>query len=115
MLPWTFLLEAEGPARYQDWLTYLCNQVQAEHGYGGLSSILPNDYDSYMPVEYELAQQYSGLEVDTFAYAMGRELQEHIKGANWYTVLGNAYVERLGGEAYLRQALSAHGDIAVSA
>lgn len=114
VLPWPFLLEAEGPARYQDWLSYLCNQVQAEHGYGGLSSILPFDYDSYMPVEYELAQQYSGLEVDTFAYAMGRELQEHIKGANWYTVLGNTYVERLGGEAYVRQALSGHGDIAVT-
>ncbi|MCY1552754.1 hypothetical protein D9M68_891710 [compost metagenome] len=50
---------------YRHRLTYLCNQVQAEHGYGGLSSVLPYDYDSYMTTEYQLAQQYSGLEVDT--------------------------------------------------
>ncbi|OEC34893.1 hypothetical protein A7D27_26655 [Pseudomonas sp. 1D4] len=111
ILPWTLLTEPEGAQRYKQWLTYLCNQVQAEHGYGGLSSILPNDYENYMPSEYQLAQRYSGLEVDTFAYAMGMELQNHIKGANWYTVLGQSYVERLGGEERLRHALSGHGDI----
>jgi hypothetical protein len=111
VLPWTLLSEPEGPHRYQEWLTYLCNQVRAEHGYGGLSCVLPYDYDSYMPSDYQLAQRYSGLEVDTFAYAMGRELQNHIKGANWYTVLGQSYVERLGGEERLRHALSGHGDI----
>ncbi|MDH1109783.1 DUF3396 domain-containing protein [Pseudomonas otitidis] len=111
ILPWTLLSEPEGPQRYQEWLTYLCNQVQAEHGYGGLSCVLPYDYDSYMPSEYQLAQRYSGLEVDTLAYAMCRRLQNHIKGANWYTVLGQSYVERLGGEERLRHALSGHGVI----
>ncbi|UCO98908.1 DUF3396 domain-containing protein [Metapseudomonas lalkuanensis] len=114
VLPWQFLAEPDGAARYQHWLIYLCNQVKAEHGYGGLASVLPYDYDSYMPTEYQLAQQYSGLEVDTFAYAMGMELQTHIKGANWYTVLGDTYVERLSGEERIRHALSGHGDIDVS-
>ena len=113
VFPWSLLLESDGLAHYQQWLAYLCNQVEAEHGYGGLSSILPYDYDSYMPTEYQLAQQYSGLEVDTFAYSMGRELQEHIKGVNWFTVLGNTYVERLGGEDAIRHALSGHGDVDV--
>lgn len=113
VLPWSFIFEAIGLENYQQWLVYLCNQVKAEHGYGGLSSILPYDYDSYMPMEYQLAQQCSGLEVDTLAYALGLRLQEHIKGANWYTVLGHTYVERLGGEDSIRHALSGRGDVEV--
>lgn len=113
VFPWSLLLESDGLARYQQWLTYLCNQVEAEHGYGGLSSILPYDYDSYMPTEYQLAQQYSGLEVDTFAYSLGRELLDHIKGINWFTVLGNTFVERLGGENVIHQQLSGRGDVEI--
>jgi len=112
-LPWSILKTPDGLDTYHRWLVYLCNQVKAEHGYGGLSSILPYDYDSYMPTEYQLAQHYCGLEVDTFAYSMGRELLNHVKGVNWYTVLGNDYVERLGGEAAIRHALSGHGDIEI--
>lgn len=110
-MPWSILSEPNDTERYYKWLVFLCNQVSAEHGYGGLSSILPYDYDSYMPMEYQLAQQYAGLEVDTFAYWMGNRLQEHIKGVNWFTVLGNTYVERLGGEGAIRHALSGRGDI----
>ncbi|MFH6597416.1 type VI immunity family protein [Ectopseudomonas khazarica] len=110
-MPWSILSEPNGSARYQKWLVYLCNQVNAAHGYGGLSSSLPYDYDSYMPAEYQLAQNYMGLEVDTLAYWMGNRLQEHIKGVNWFTVLGNAYVDRLGGEDAIRHSLSGRGDI----
>lgn len=112
-LPWSFLVEPDGLERYHQWLAYLCNQVRAEHGYGGLSCILPYDYDSYMPTEYQLAQQYSGLEVDTLAWGFGRRIQEHIKGVNWYTVLGSTYVERLGGEDRVRHSMSGRGDIEV--
>ncbi|MBB3238531.1 hypothetical protein FHW68_000003 [Pseudomonas sp. Tn43] len=112
-LPWTLLKEADGAARYQSWLAYLCNQVKAEHGYGGLSSILPYDFDSYMPMEFQLAQQFPGLEVDSMVHNFKRELLHHIKGVNWYTVVGRQFVERLGGEASLRHAFSGRGDVEV--
>ncbi|MGR6740009.1 type VI immunity family protein [Pseudomonas chlororaphis] len=112
-LPWALLQEADGAARYQNWLVYLCNQVKAEHGYGGLSSILPYDFDSYMPMEFQLAQQFSGLEVDSMVHNFKRELLNHIKGVNWYTVLGKQFVERLGGEDQLRHAFGGNGDIGV--
>lgn len=115
VLPWSILSEPNGLERYQEWLVYLCNQVKAEHGYGGLSSILPYDYHSYMPTEYQLAQQFSGLEVDSMPHSSSIELLEHIKGVNWFTVLGNTYVERLGGEATIRHTLSGRGDIAIMA
>lgn len=111
VLPWGILPEPDGAERYQNWLIYLCNQVCADHGYAGLSSVLPYDYDSYMPMEYQLAEQYSGLIVDSMPFADTLQLQEHVKSVNWYTVLGNTYVERLGGEAAVRHALSGRGDI----
>src|SRR5471030_1633314 len=109
-LPWAFLQEADGAARYQNWLVYLSNQVRAEHGYGGLSSILPYDFDSYMPMEFQLAQRFSGLEVDSMVHNFKRELLDHIKGVNWYTVLGKQFVERIGGEDRLRHAFGGRGD-----
>ncbi|QAY93459.1 type VI immunity family protein [Pseudomonas sp. ACM7] len=111
--PWDFLQQADGAARYQNWLVYLCNQVKAEHGYGGLSSVLPYDFDSYMPMEFQLAQQFPGLEVDSMVHNFKRELLDHIKGVNWYTILGATFVERLGGEALLRHAFSGRGDVEI--
>lgn len=113
VMPWSTLRQPDGRARYEKWLVYLCNQVSAEHGHGGLSSILPYDYFSYMPTEYELAQQYAGLDVDSTAHISTLELIDHIKGVNWYTVLGNTFVERLGGESAIRHALSNRGDIEI--
>lgn len=113
VLPWSILKEADGPTRFQQWLVYLCEQVKAEHGYSGLSSVLPFDYDSYMPMEYQLAQQFSGLEVDSMVHNSKRELLNHIKGVNWYTVLGSLFMDRLGGENAIRHAFSGRGDIEV--
>ena len=72
VLPWTFLNEENGVERFEDWITYLCDQIGAEHGYAGLSSILPYDYHSYMPTEYELAQRYPGLQVDSMPHSSAR-------------------------------------------
>lgn len=113
VLPWELLRTKDGSTRFHDWLTYLCNQITADHGYGGLSTILPYDYHSYMPIEYEMAQQYSGLDVDSMAHASTLELIDYIKGVNWYTIIGNAFVERLGGESAIRHAFSGRGDIEI--
>uniref|UniRef100_UPI000465B7AC type VI immunity family protein n=1 Tax=Pseudomonas syringae TaxID=317 RepID=UPI000465B7AC len=88
IMPWSILKEPKGRTQYEEWLVYLCNQISAEHGHGGLSSILPYDYFSYMPTEFELAQQYCGLDVDSTAHISTLELTDHIKGVNWYTIIG---------------------------
>ncbi|RON49542.1 DUF3396 domain-containing protein [Pseudomonas frederiksbergensis] len=113
VFPWSLLKQPGGAATYQEWLCYLSEKLEVEHGYGGLSSILPYDYHSYSPTEYELAQQYSGLEVDSMPHASSLELLEHIKGVNWYTVLGSTFVEQLGGESTIRHSLSGRGDIEI--
>ncbi|MBP5942953.1 MULTISPECIES: type VI immunity family protein [unclassified Pseudomonas] len=111
VFPWDVISTDEGRATYRAWVKYLCNQVEAEHGYGGLSTVLPFDYDSYMPMEYELAQKYSGLDVDSMPHSLSSELVNNIKGVNWQTIIGNSFVESIGGETVLRQRLSGRGDI----
>ncbi|MFJ5237734.1 type VI immunity family protein [Pseudomonas neuropathica] len=112
-LPWSILKEPDGATRYRDWIGYLADQVKAEHGYGGLSSILPFDFDSYMPMEFQLAQRYTGLEVDSLVTNFKRELLDHIKGINWYTVIGNRFTERLGGIDAISQSFSGRNDVEI--
>ncbi|MEB0039038.1 MULTISPECIES: DUF3396 domain-containing protein [unclassified Pseudomonas] len=111
VLPWSILLEPGGPQRYEAWLNYLCNQVHAEHGYGGLSCTLPYDGQRYFPQEYLLAKQYIGLIVDPLPHVESLRLLDHIKGVNWFTVLGRRFVNKLGGNDALRRQLSRRSDI----
>jgi hypothetical protein len=101
----------DGVERFQAWVQYLSEQVDAEHGYGGLSTLLPYDFDRYMPVEYELSQKYPGLEVDTMAMAHSLRLIGSIKGVNWFTIVGRTLLERLGGLDSVRRKLSSQGGI----
>ncbi|WP_369987361.1 type VI immunity family protein [Pseudomonas xanthosomatis] len=105
-VPWSMLDTPGGVERFQTWVQYLSEQVDAEHGYGGLSTLLPYDFDKYMPVEYELSQKYPGLEVDTLAMAFSLNLIGSIKGVNWFTVLGKTLLERLGSPDSVRRKLS---------
>lgn len=110
-VPWSMLDTADGVGRFQSWVLYLSEQVDAEHGYGGLSTLLPYDFDKYMPVEYELSQKYPGLEVDTMAMAHSLRLVGSIKGVNWFTIVGRSLLERLGGLDLVRRKLSSQEGI----
>ncbi|MBN3815945.1 DUF3396 domain-containing protein [Paraburkholderia sp. Se-20369] len=124
---------ADGIAQYEDFLRYVCERLVVRYGYGGLAPILPYSYHRYMPQEWALAERFSGLEIDSTAHlgtqncdpssyegdsrddptAVYRYLHPgahvhrwgFIKGVNWYTILGELFVERLGGEAELRKQL----------
>ncbi|MBU6960288.1 DUF3396 domain-containing protein [Pseudomonas sp. CVAP len=113
VLPWNSLQTEAGRIRYNAWISYLCNQVNADHGYGGLSTILPFDFDSYLPIEFELAQKYLGLEVDSMVHSLALELIDYIKGVNWQTIIGASFVRSLGGEDVMRKAFSGRGDIGI--
>ncbi|QXH45347.1 DUF3396 domain-containing protein [Pseudomonas xanthosomatis] len=110
-VPWSMLDTPGGVERFQTWVQYLSEQVDAEHGYGGLSTLLPYDFDKYMPVEYELSQKYPGLEVDTLAMAHSLRLIGSIKGVNWFTIVSRTLLERLGGLDSVRRKLSSQGGI----
>jgi len=111
VLPWSILLEPNGAQRYEGWLTRLCDELQVEHGHGGLACTLPCDGQRYFPLEYQLAQQYIGLMVDPLPHIESLRLLDHIKGVSWYTIMGSRFVNQLGGCDELRRQLSHRRDV----
>ncbi|AIF48810.1 hypothetical protein HY57_16950 [Dyella japonica A8] len=133
-LPMDAMATSYGLKQYQDFLHFVCRQLPVRGGYGGLSAVLPYSFHRYMPTEWALATRFSGLEIDSYGFTQTRtyktysyegpslEKLEHyyphpklgaktgawgyIKSINWVTVLGDLFVQRLGGEARIRHALA---------
>ncbi len=133
-MPMDFIGTQEGVQRYEAFLRFVCEQLPVCGGYGGLSPILPYNLHPYLSQEWVMAQRFRGLEIDSYAFSQGREYlvssyegesAEHmksfyeglhpgakvarygyIKGVNWYTLIGDLFVDRLGGEAVVRTKLA---------
>lgn len=115
VLPATTVFDEAELGQYQELVTFICEALQPVHGYGGLSPILPYDYHRYLPNEYELAQRFIGLNIDTRSFSAGGfELKNRIKGVDWYTILGNEFVQQLNSEETIRAALAPWPDITFS-
>ncbi|KWK85878.1 hypothetical protein WM16_29575 [Burkholderia ubonensis] len=132
-VPMDLVTTDDGIAQYEAFLRYVCNKLVVRGGYGGLAPILPYSYHRYMPQEWALAERFSGLEIDSTAHFQAREYSPisyegeskeemtafypglhpgakvgrwgFIKGVNWYTILGELFIERLGGEVAIREKL----------
>ncbi|CNG31554.1 type VI immunity family protein [Yersinia similis] len=113
VLPWFYLKETSGMARFNDWLTYLCQQLEPDSGDCGYCLILPRDYHDYLSIEYELAKRYPPLQVNSTIHAVSDEYNNSSRGVNWITVLGDRYIKRLGGEGWVRKVLSRDPDISI--
>ncbi|WP_158274381.1 DUF3396 domain-containing protein [Chromobacterium sp. Panama] len=105
VLPWPLLETPDGEQRFKDWVRYLCETLDIDHGYAGLACTLPYDRHQFQPYEFQMAQRYSGLMVDSAPHMDLTELRDGIKGVNWLTLLGPRYIEQLGGMAALKQQL----------
>lgn len=132
-MPMDYVGAADGVRGYEAFLRFVCEQLPVRGGYGGLSSILPFSFHEYLPQEWTLAQRFSGLEIDSYAFLQKKECETmsyegeferktalyddlhpgakvarygFIKGVNWYTIIGDLFVDRLGGEVAVRAALA---------
>lgn len=111
--PFNILKEKEGLQRYQDWLLWLCNEFSVESGYAGLSLSLPQEFHRMFPYEYSLAQRFPGVMVDSIGMLEGGDAVEGIKGACWYTILGNPWIEKLGGSPFLKRMVADTPEIVI--
>lgn len=111
VLPWNYIQDDAGMVRFESWLMFLCEQVQPYSGDAGYCLVLPRDYHDYFPLEYQLAQRYPPLQVNSTAHTTSHEYAYGTRGVNWFTILSQEYIKRLGGEDWIRQILSKHSDI----
>ncbi|MEI7168573.1 type VI immunity family protein, partial [Pectobacterium parmentieri] len=113
VLPWFYLKDAQGMARFTDWLTYLCQQLEPDSGDCGHCLSLPQDYHDYFSIEYELAKRYPSLQVNSAVHTTCIHYNDSTRGVNWITVLSSRYITRLGGEDWVRRVLSQTPDISI--
>ncbi len=102
-LPWRLLGTPDGRQQYLHLVRYICEVLCVKHGYAGLSLSLPFDFDRVLSFEYQLAQQFSGLMIDTYGFRGKSDLKnEFIKGVDWLTIVGDDLAQKLGGRDAIR-------------
>ncbi|WP_391528648.1 DUF3396 domain-containing protein [Photorhabdus akhurstii] len=114
VLPWDYLKEQEGMTRFMAWLDFLCEQLEPDWGDCGYCLVLPRDYHDYFPLEYQLAQRYPTLQVNSTVHTTLRDYAHSIRSINWITLLSKRFVNRLGGEYWIRQVLRPYRDVVIS-
>jgi hypothetical protein len=73
--------------------------LQPDHGYAGFSLVNPHDHGhehhTAVPDKYTIGQRFPG--VDVYSFSMPARLGSFIRGADWLTILSDAFLERIGG------------------
>ncbi|MDB6369830.1 MULTISPECIES: DUF3396 domain-containing protein [Photorhabdus] len=113
-LPWDYLKGQDGMARFMAWLDFLCEQLEPDSGDCGYSLVIPRDYHDYFPLEYQLAQRYPSLQVNSAVHTAVLQYGHSIRGINWITLLSKRFVNRLGGEFWIRPVLRPYRDVEIT-
>ena len=96
-------LRGDGRAGFEALVQDLASRLPVLHGYAGLGFQQCNEYHRYENLELELAEQFLGFDVaDPGGHP---ELRDGIKSVNWYTILNQSWLERLGGRDGLARAV----------
>ncbi|MBS9426428.1 DUF3396 domain-containing protein [Photorhabdus caribbeanensis] len=114
VLPWDYLKEQEGMTRFMAWLDFLCEQLEPDWGDCGYCLVLPRDYHDYFPLEYQLALRYPSLQVNSTVHTTLDDYAHSIRSINWITLLSKRFVNRLGGEFWIRQVLRRYRDVEIT-
>ncbi|WP_143217995.1 type VI immunity family protein, partial [Acinetobacter indicus] len=106
-LPWNILFSAEGKQEFQDWLQFLCQGLEPDHGDCGYTLVMRRDYYRFMPQACELAQRYPAMVLNSTVHMHKTNYRNSIRSVQWLTFLADRYIARLGGETHVRKILSA--------
>ncbi|WP_438043111.1 type VI immunity family protein [Sorangium sp. So ce128] len=96
---------ADSAESFPEVMLEMCRKLKPSSGYGGIGVVeSPDSSISSLcePVVYDWAQKFPGLEADypishSIWLRKGRGGNGGIKGVNWLTVLGERWVEEMGG------------------
>lgn len=92
------------------WHTFIkqvCQTIPVHSGYGGYLSSLPSQWYSYQEHQTPIAYRFYGCEIDDGLDVPINFPPLGIKGINWLTILGPAFIEQMGGVDKLSQEATA--------
>lgn len=90
-------LRGDGRATFEAFLKEACDLLQPLHAQAGLAVQECYAHEDYQHVEYEVAQEFLGLDVAHPVVCDDTELRKGFKTVNWYTILADSLLARLGG------------------
>jgi hypothetical protein len=94
------------PGLLRDFALKISRRLRPVSGHGGLGVIEAVDRGAaldFQPAVYQIAKRFPGLDVDG---PITGSLDDGIKGVNWLTILGDHWVNEMGGLDALRKSLN---------
>jgi len=85
-------------------LLRFCTILHPMHGILGLGIQQCQEKERYQHLEYDIGQEFLGLDITNSR--TNKHSRTGIRSINWQTFFNTAWLEKLGGMAYLRSALS---------
>jgi hypothetical protein len=101
-LPMTWF--AKHPGTFQEFVQSFAKRLRPLSGYAGIGvqeALCLDSRDPYLVTVREIAERFPGLEIES-PHMDANHISEGIKGVNWLTVLGDHWVQMIGGLDYLR-------------
>ncbi|MFS8065457.1 MAG: type VI immunity family protein [Byssovorax sp.] len=95
---------ADHPETFQDFVLSFAKGLRPLSGYAGIGVLEPLDIYAREPFQAtvkQIADRFPGLEIESHPIH-GIHTGNGIKGVNWLTILGDHWVQTIGGLDYLR-------------
>ncbi|EPQ5230392.1 TPA: DUF3396 domain-containing protein [Providencia rettgeri] len=110
-LPWDYIFQEDGLAKFQGWFDFLKEQLSPDAGYCDFGVTLPRNYHEYQAQERMLAERYPLLTVNSTIHGDKRRFGTSVRGVNWITIISPYLLQRLGGIEWVRKKLSPYPEI----
>jgi Protein of unknown function (DUF3396) len=95
---------ADQKAGFREYVVHISERLKPLSGYGGIGVIQSLDIaagEPFSSFERVMGERFPGLEIESrLAHVI--HLNQGIKGVNWLTVLGDRWIQEMGGLDYLR-------------
>lgn len=97
-LPFQYILERPHEGAFQKLVAKWCSILKPHSGYAGLGIIQSADYDERLRTSaqaFAFGSRFPCLEVDNPSL-IALYIDDHVKGVNWLTILGNGCLAKMG-------------------
>ena len=97
-------LKGEGKQLFEMMLLECCRLLQPLHGLAGLGMQVCYENEEFQDLEYEVAQEFNCIDIGS--PSTNRYLRTGFRSINWYTILANQWIDKLGGAISLKQQIN---------
>lgn len=95
------VLQGEGRVHFEKLLLKCCQLLKPLHGSAGLGMQVCYEREEFQDLEYDIAQEFTAIDIGSIT--TNKLLREGFRSINWYTILSDQLLAKLGGINHLRE------------